>query len=797
MHFDFLFAADGTRLAKTFTATPSGIEKSPYPLVKYFRSERIDVPTLAALTPALQDVAARGGCLLKGLLAQPLYNHSRAGQTRAGAPTDWVLLDADRAEGFQTSQDLLWELFGIQDLDHIAQPSASAWIGAPGLSAHIILRTDQALTADALKIWLKWVNLTCAKLRDQITLTRSQMALRWPLDPTTCQSDKLIYTSPPVLVGVTPQIQGDGIVYVPGTTLTITPQIPNAQQVADKEQALIEALREKAGLEKRRWRYRTVNKEEVVSNPDSMIVSGYKEARGYGYLNLNGGDSWAYYFPLESPEVVRNFKGEPYFLLKDIAPHIYADVTSKLSESNATAEAEVLNNKLKQDELHRWVVISDQTNEYVMVTYEPGVGVTTKAAPKDIIEHWVAQHNLKGPPYTRWHIMTDPSQPAMLVNPNERVINRYRPTAIRRQAAISSSDDPITCPKIIHDLALHAVGDDEEVLGRLWNWLAAIWQLGRKNLTAWVLNGTEGTGKGALFEKVLMPMFGAEYTIQLQSSVLEREFNGYIEGKQLVVFNEVDIAESRNVTQVMNALKEMITDHTIAVRRMRVDHYSTQNFANLILNANSYNPLPVALQDRRFNIAPRQDRKLSEAMNLDLLDAIDEAMLVQFGAFLFQYSVSLRDADTVIETETREQLQMLGLNSIENVVNAIKRGKIGMFLDDRPSNAGDAVLIAGQAFPPYDEFLNEVLTTPDHIVNITRDMLRTIFYVTCGIKTDSPNKFTNMLRQKGLPLKKVYKNGLTTPGLYRMAWKVTDEDRQQWAEIQAHKTKTARLTVVK
>jgi hypothetical protein len=55
-------------------------------------------------------------------------------------------------------------------------------------------------------------------------------------------------------------------------------------------------------------------------------VTGVRRARGFVYLNLNGGDSWGYYFPESNPEILRSFKGEPPVRLADIAPDFWERV---------------------------------------------------------------------------------------------------------------------------------------------------------------------------------------------------------------------------------------------------------------------------------------------------------------------------------------------------------------------------------------------------------------------------------------------------------------------------------------
>ena len=62
---------------------------------------------------------------------------------------------------------------------------------------------------------------------------------------------------------------------------------------------------------------------EILTNPDPVTVTGKKEARDFVYINLNGGDSWAYFFPTSNPDILHNFKGEPCMYMWDVDKDIY------------------------------------------------------------------------------------------------------------------------------------------------------------------------------------------------------------------------------------------------------------------------------------------------------------------------------------------------------------------------------------------------------------------------------------------------------------------------------------------
>ena len=97
--------------------------------------------------------------------------------------------------------------------------------------------------------------------------------------------------------------------------------------VQQETDALVAELRARAGLPERVPRYVALpGRERLLANPEPATVTGVRRARGFVYLNLNGGGSWAYFFPESNPEIVRSFKGEPPMRLVDIAPGLWEQV---------------------------------------------------------------------------------------------------------------------------------------------------------------------------------------------------------------------------------------------------------------------------------------------------------------------------------------------------------------------------------------------------------------------------------------------------------------------------------------
>jgi hypothetical protein len=91
--------------------------------------------------------------------------------------------------------------------------------------------------------------------------------------------------------------------------------------------AMVLALRAQAGYSARSAKYVALpSGGRLLANPEPATVTGVRRARGFVYLNLNGGDSWGYYYPASNPEILYSFKGEPPVRLADIAPGLWERV---------------------------------------------------------------------------------------------------------------------------------------------------------------------------------------------------------------------------------------------------------------------------------------------------------------------------------------------------------------------------------------------------------------------------------------------------------------------------------------
>jgi hypothetical protein len=329
MQLTFLAASDGTRMAKRFARSSGTIVATPYPHVRRFWSFARHAADLDQLHALLVTHGEAGHCLLKGQLDRPLHHESRAGRTDPNAPTDMLVLDLDFDQGFEDIDAFLGAI-GLAGVGYALHHSSSAGITAqPGLRAHVFILLATPVAPAQLKLWLRHLNLTAPGLREQVRLSANGMTLTYPLDVTSCQNDKLLFIADPVVEGLEDPLEGRRFELCERSAerfdLRTEHLDPGAvQRSAD---AQVSELRAKAGLPERRARYVALpNRERLLANPEPATVTGVRRARGFVYLNLNGGDSWAYFFPESSPELLYSFKGEPPVRLADIAPGLWARV---------------------------------------------------------------------------------------------------------------------------------------------------------------------------------------------------------------------------------------------------------------------------------------------------------------------------------------------------------------------------------------------------------------------------------------------------------------------------------------
>ncbi|MGA0610073.1 primase-helicase family protein [Caldimonas sp. KR1-144] len=711
-------------LVKTYRSTPQGVEGSPYPMVRDFTSHQLPADTPEHLFDAIRLAASRGWCLLKGQLDQALVDEPRAGHTDPEQPTHWICLDFD---GLDMTLDEALSRLGLADVTCIVQYSNSHGI-KPGLRCHVFALLEGTMAPRSLKLWLQQLNLR--HFKEEIGLNRIGTALRWPLDTTTCQNDKLLYVAPPKLIDLVDPLterivlRTAALRAIPGSRIQF-----DAAGLQAASQELLHELRKIAGYPKLRdSQFKTSGGVPYLAKPGLMNITGVKEARGYRYFNFNGGDSWAYYQPIDQPRFVHNFKGEPAYLLEEIAPEYFYELMKRNRQERDANSVHFAFHSVVHDAYYvgQW---DKRTNDVQ----------TWKAGNEKKAKDYLKQHGQAVPDVLPLMEQRFDPQSSVQIDLDEGVINTYRAPKIEPRACAE-------LPECYRRLFESAVGKGE-VLERWLQWLAFIVQSKDKTGMAWVLHGISGTGKGVIVEHVLKPLLGAHNVRMITMAQLTQPYNGWMENALLVVVDEAQLSALRDQVAITANLKSWISEPEVMIRQMYLAPYSTRSYVNFLILSNQPDPVHLDATDRRFHIGQYQRERLT--VDRAFIDRLSEDLPDLLG-FTAALQVELTTIRRLINNEDRAKLLDLSRNSVDHVAERIVAGDFEFLLQQLPPTAAGALGLISPEEQKFRSTLTDIATralaTNGQADPLDRSELHALLNFCVGNVPSAPLKFTHFLK---------------------------------------------------
>lgn len=210
----------------------------------------------------------------------------------------------------------------------------------------------------------------------------------------------------------------------------------------------------------------------------------------------------------------------------------------------------------------------------------------------------------------------------------------------------------------------HLVNGDLESYEYFLDWLAAPLQalyagLGSKrNLTAVVLVGNEGTGKG-LCGFIIELIYGSVHIVRMDQTALEDLFTPTgLESALFVIANEVTSKTNRGDEHVMNKMKEWITEDRLPVRRMHTASQAIRAHFNMLFTTNNdRHPVKLSDGDRRYSVFNQPDKLPDAIRDAVLADrAAGSPQVRAFAAKLLKRTIT-RDLTKPFENEARDAVK--------------------------------------------------------------------------------------------------------------------------------------------
>jgi len=763
MDVSFLYAPQ--KLVKTISMMANGeVRKSAYPHAKNFTNETVEVDSLLDFYKALAGRATdpRKPCLIKGRLNRPLIGESRRNSTSTNDKTQFIVLDPDEAPF--SSPDELMRAIGLGDVSYVVQYSSSYKLSkSKKLSAHIFILLDRPLPATTLKAWLMQLNLDVPVLKSALTLSNSQCALKWTLDITSCQNDRLIYIAEPEFQGMKSPVKASErilIVKKERERLDVSRVSERSMDGLKKEaRAELNRLQVAAGITPLKTKPRIVG--------EFLVQHGVSEVGNYEVvdaddefvrLNLNGGDSAAYWHYRDDFELLHNFKGEDSVKLKEILPEYYKDlVNSKKDAERKTKALAAAQNESPSEDGDVILCFRDKrTGSYWNGTFNNTtrkLDLFTARNERQCGDFMLSHGKDVGDYIPIWERVFDPTTD-VIVDHEARTINMWVPSEYMKNATRSKEPNLNKCP-LIKRILDSAVGEGQ-IQEHFLNWLAVVVQYRTKPRTAWVFHGTQGTGKGLLVNKILAPMLNPQYVMVRLQNELKSEFSAFLEFALIAFIDEIEVDSLQEGGAVESKLKYYITEPTVPIRRMRTDSYSVPSFTGWLFGSNKNQPVIIPRNDRRYNVAKFQKEKIDLTQ-----DQIETQLPLEIQAFT-DYLISRRAdkniAATPLLTEDRATLMALSETSVDRTAQAIMAGDLEALWDAMPDQGNIEALHSNSSYAmvatAYINFMKRACEDAFHNrpSRISRDELGAIFEHCVGGVPRSANKLTTYLAHHGIHL---------------------------------------------
>ena len=524
-------------------------------------------------------------------------------------------------------------------------------------------------------------------------------ALVYPCDRTVADNSKLIYIAPPIMTGVEKRLDdGDRIVLVEkqAAIIDLMPLLVGCteEQIKLLAAKALKKVRKDAGLAHKTADMQSIRSSgktvEIVANPDRalMQLAYVNDSSGYVYANIQDkdgrmGDSNAYYWPIDNPQIVYNFKDEPPFRMKDVDMDFYKSVCEQFSERITAANIPT-----------PYVFRDATSDEHYALTYDTNNDLIMKlnATRRANLKDFMANHGEEVPePIPDWDRVFDPQTNVQLDIENQ-FVNTYEPTKFLRHRELSAEDEHTLeygrgyllkkCSPTLYAIMYHMVGSSDPEFEHFFNWFAYAFQTKQKLTTAWVFTGIEGTGKGLFFHQIIHQLYGKHAGYKTLENV-EDQFNDFEEHTLFLVVDEFKLTDSASSNKMMNKLKHMVTETFGTVRGMRQAQRQVRLYANMCFNSNEIEVIRLSATDRRFNIGKRQEVPILAAypnMMQDLKKNRDKE-LMNLVEFVNAFEADPIQAYQPLDNSAKQLMRDASMTWIDHFITAIKTSNLDYFVE--------------------------------------------------------------------------------------------------------------------
>jgi len=233
-------------------------------------------------------------------------------------------------------------------------------------------------------------------------------------------------------------------------------------------------------------------------------------------------------------------------------------------------------------------------------------------------------------------------------NPDETIVSKDKKKFVNTYRKSYAKPDKAGATEAGEIIKKHAalLISEPEYQRRLLDFIAFMVQSpGKKIRWAFLIQSAQGNGKG-LLAKALRGVFGRGNIKTVDPEAIFSSFNDWAYGSQLAILNEIRVTgHSRH--DVMNKLKEPISDDHVSINQKFRDNREVENVTNYIMFTNHKDALAMEQRERRYFVvySPIQterdaDRLVESGKLGPLQDLVDSGQFGGLRAFFEEWEIS-------------------------------------------------------------------------------------------------------------------------------------------------------------
>ncbi|MEW6116153.1 MAG: primase-helicase family protein [Nitrospirota bacterium] len=301
-------------------------------------------------------------------------------------------------------------------------------------------------------------------------------------------------------------------------------------------------------------------------------------------------------------------------------------------------------------------------------------------------------------------------------------LNMFKPSRYMEIADKTMKDERITeldwdkYPSV-RLLLSNVFGDDEAGVMYFVNWLSTIINTRRKTKTAIVLKGSQGAGKGVLFDHVISKAIGEKYCAIVSNEELRSDFNDILDNRLCVAFNEIR-ADLHERNTVYERLKAYVTDDKIIINGKYRAAVQQPQFFNCVVFSNHEIPLQIEWSDRRYSVFETSLYKLPEVVNREYGDDVTMSEFIgrilppevdEFLSDVARFRYDITTAMTARASAAKKRIQESTTTAIIKLISHMREKNVE-WLESELAPLAEAKQAAGSLveWQRLEDFLKEV-----------------------------------------------------------------------------------------